>query len=195
MRKILLSVLFMFLSLKAFALQWSQVQGHLPGVPRDILAHPTNPSKLYLSTDKQLYENEKQKGWKRLFSVPGSHRIHTVYISALFPETLYVTSSKGLYVSKDAGHQWNLLFGGEGAAKEVISVCVDEQGRLWIGTVAGAFVWDERQSQWIPETGIPEVAIHQILSLPETKKTRFFNNPGNLLGRKGGLITRVACTS
>lgn len=184
MRKILLLLLFMFLSLKAFALQWSQMPGHVSGRTQDMLAHPTNPAKLYLATEKQLYQSEKKGGWKRLFSVSGSHRIHAIYISPQYPDCLYVASSKGLYCSKDSGVKWEFLSLGA-REKDVLSVSYDEEGRLWAGTSTGIFMRDHHQNEWFAETSVPNVPIHQMISIPETRKLVILTSQGIYVGEKG----------
>jgi photosystem II stability/assembly factor-like uncharacterized protein len=154
---------------------WDTISSGLlnPGSTLTVLmAAPSDPSRMYAGTDKELHTTSKGGGsWSSIASgLPlTSNVITALAVSNTDPGRIWVTlsgysSGIKIYFSADTGHTWVNY---SGTLPNIpIDAIVYENGsadRLYIGTDFGVYYRSASMSDWLPfNKGLPNVIVDEL---------------------------------
>ncbi len=156
---------------KDHGLTWEGVTG----VPKDsiiyyIAVNPADKGPVYIATGRGVYRSDRGMGWRRVFALPsispaeveggnkdGSEEVEkgilikTIAIDPEESDVVYAGTTKGVYVSKDAGSSWSLLEENGLLDRDIHHLIVDNRyrGHLYAATSGGVFMYNRSSQRWI----------------------------------------------
>ncbi len=145
-------------------------------VPKDsiiyyIAVSPVDKGLIYIATEKGIYKSDDEMRWNRIFASPfvspaeleydGEEDekqqeveqgvlIRTIAIDPDDRDVIYAGTTKGVYVSKDAGSSWSLLEENGLLDRDIHHLIVDRRypGHLYAATSGGVFMYDRFLQRW-----------------------------------------------
>jgi len=114
--------------------------------PTNAAVHPDNEDWLMVATmgnGVYIFENDcltprfSKQGLKSLF-------VNSIVIDPNNPETIYVGTDGGAFISLNGGEEWREINGGLLGANLVFSIAVDSQSNVYASTPYGIFILEEK---------------------------------------------------
>ena len=168
-------LLFAAIALKLPAeVSWSTV-GPAGGDARAFAAVPGQPDHIYLGTTSSwIYESsDGGASWLRLAKLDDSEDLvlDNIVVDSANPTTVYVAAWKlgnsggGLWVSRDAGRNWDELKGLRGQSIRAFAQAPSDPRILFAGTLQGVFRSDDAGATWKQISPEGNREIHEVESL------------------------------
>ena len=161
----------LFLPVFAFAgtfTGWAPVSSRLPENDiRWVSQEVRDPNLFYAVSSRRVYKSgDGGTSWAQVFGLWGfSHEIRSVYADPFQAGKVYLTATNGVWASKDAGKNWNLLFrgtGGDSADVFCIAANPENLSELWLGTGSGLYTVEDPSAKIRKIEGFPEIPVYSI---------------------------------
>ncbi len=134
---------------------WKSISSSIPENQfRSIYLVNTHPEIIFLISSQHIYKTESHgKEWKHIFDLPLSPdiKINQLLSSPYDSNRIYITTSEGLYISKDLGTRFKLSFTSlNEKEKNCFAIAFDpnKKNTIYLGTEAGLFTSENLGEDW-----------------------------------------------
>jgi len=131
---------------------WAAINQGLPDRQvYTLLMHPTDTGHIYVGTDQGVFHSlDRGSSWRSLTPILAERNIRAVAVDPKEPKRLYVATDQGVFVGQE-GHWKNPSEGI--ASKDVRTVVVSPEGKVYAGTFSGVFAMGKGAGAWVPVNG------------------------------------------
>ncbi len=170
---------------------WSRAESPLPNETlTDLSLHPMDPSRLLVTSEKELYLREG-KNWKRLLSLPGNSMvIQHIVLHPFFTEKIFLLSPEGVLEGNLKTRQTRWLFRERNPEKNSVFALTfhpDQPHWLYLGTARGLYQSHDGGQNWQRPLHWPEnQSIRFVDFLASDPATLFIGTARELFFSKNG---------